>query len=93
MHWPDNNIGAAGAEALAPALKEMAALEKLNLDGEFVIGWVVVSERIQRYTDTPRPPRMLGMCVGGCCAAGECGRVVICFLYPRMISPQEPHSE
>ena len=56
MHWPGNGIGDAGAEALAPALKEMTALKELNLSGEFVIGWVVVSERIQRYTDTT-PPR------------------------------------
>ena len=92
MHWPDNDIGAAGAEALAPALKEMTALEELNLRCEFVIGWVVVSERIQRYTDTTPLRECLGMCVGGCCA-GECGRVVICLLYPRIISPQEPRSE
>ena len=44
MHWPDNGIGDAGAEALAPALKEMTALEELNLYGEFAVVWVVVIE-------------------------------------------------
>ena len=61
MHWPDNRIGVAGAEALAPALKEMTALKELNLSSEFVIGRVVVSERIQRYTDTT--PRECLACV------------------------------
>ena len=46
MHWPDNGIGVAGAEALAPALKEMTALEELYLNGEFVIGQVVVIEGV-----------------------------------------------
>ena len=44
MHWPGNDIRVAGAEALAPALKEMTALEELHLWGEFVIGRVVVVE-------------------------------------------------
>ena len=35
MHWPGNNIGVAGAEALVPALKEMTALEELHLYREF----------------------------------------------------------
>ena len=56
MHWPDNSIGVAGAEALAPALKEMTALKELDLRSEFAIGWVVVSASVQRYTDLT-PPR------------------------------------
>ena len=33
-------------EALAPALKEMTALEELDLYSEFVIVWVVVIEGV-----------------------------------------------
>ena len=46
MHWPGNDIGVAGAEALVPALKEMTALEELYLSGEFAVVWVVVIEGV-----------------------------------------------
>ena len=44
MHWPGNELGVAGAEALVPALKEMTALEELDLNCEFAVVWVVVIE-------------------------------------------------
>ena len=36
---PDNDIGPAGATALAPALKEMKGLTTLHLFSKCVIGW------------------------------------------------------
>ena len=65
MHWPDNGIGVAGAEALAPALKEMTALEELNLYSEFIIVWVVVIECVCS-TAQPRPPCECLACVLEC---------------------------
>jgi len=49
VHDADNKLDVSGAEALAPALKEMEMLEKLSLHSEFVIGRVLIAEGVQRY--------------------------------------------
>jgi len=50
VHDADNNLGVAGAEVLAPALKQMNMLKEFSLNGEFVIGRVLIGEGVQRCT-------------------------------------------
>ena len=67
VHAPGNKLGAAGAEALAPALKEMKTLQKLNLGSKLVIAWGVIGEGVQAYTDTtPFGIGVVGGVVGVC---------------------------
>ena len=56
---PVNNIGAAGAAALAPSLKGLTSLTALNLGGEWVIGCVVTVDRMSSDT-WPLSPRVIG---------------------------------
>ena len=59
MCEPGNNIGEAGAKALAPCLKGLTQLMELNLRSEWVIGCVVTVDRI--CSDTwPLSPRVIG---------------------------------
>jgi len=56
---PDNQIGDAGATALAPALKEMKGLKELYLAGKCVIGWWSQTT-VSNGTPT-QPPRVVGL--------------------------------